>query len=509
MNIIIIGSGISGLTAACALAEAGHKVTVYEQAAQVGGVTASFEKEGFRWDLGQLLVEGFGPGEPAGDVLAGLGLAEAVPLRPDDRGYVFPDFEIKRPAEFSDPLWRIQRLKEIFPAEKRGLDRYWSDYKRFTRLMTLVRKLEDARGLSRRLLNLRLYAAMLPFLSRKDWNAQRLMDSYFKDKKLQAVFISILADFFTPPSQFLGLGVFALNSETSFEKRMPKNLGGGAEQLYQYSLLGGSRGLVDALANKIRSLGGKIITGRGIRRIKVENNRVLGVIDEMGTLVMADRVIASGGVKETFLKLVEPERLPTDFVAHVREVALMDSVFMLHLGLDFDPSPHLHGVCTYVYGSYDVEGCIQKARAGVYHEGKDGFVVHVPSLHSPEMAPEGQHAMTIYTICPDRLKEGSWAERKEEYADKLIACAEERIPGLREHIRVRAVLTPEDFRQRTGLTQHAFGGIMPLMGAWKAPHQSPVEGLWFVGAQSESGGGVAAVMTAAYKTALKAVQPAS
>jgi phytoene dehydrogenase-like protein len=66
------------------------------------------------------------------------------------------------------------------------------------------------------------------------------------------------------------------------------------------------------------------------------------------------------------------------------------------------------------------------------------------------------------------------------------------------------VPSPDDFRKRTHLDQFAFGGIVPLQGAWKVPHQTPVKGLWFVGAQSESGGGVSAVLIAAYTAALKA-----
>ena len=53
----------------------------------------------------------------------------------------------------------------------------------------------------------------------------------------------------------------------------------------------------------------------------------------------------------------------------------------------------------------------------------------------------------------------------------------------------------------TQFLQHAFGGIAPVLGAWQVPHRTPVEGLWFVGAQSESGGGVNNVMPGAYKTA--------
>jgi phytoene dehydrogenase-like protein len=506
MNTIVIGSGISGLTAACAIAQAGHPVTVFEQSDFIGGVTASYEKGGFRWDLGQLLVEGFGPDEPAGRVLADLGLSQAVRVQPNDRGYVFPDFELRRPAEFRDVRWRIELLKQQFPAEAAGLERYWQDSLRFARLMTLARRLELSSGISETFLTLRFYAALLPFFSRKDWSAQRLMDSYFQDKRLQCVFVSILADFFTPPSQFIGLGVFALNSEASFEKRSPKTLSPGADQLFQYSVLGGVGRLADALASKILEKGGRILTSRAVTKIQVENNRVTGVVDQSGAFTPAGAIIASGGVKETFLGLVGAEQLPPQFAAAVAKVPLMDSVFIVHLGLDFDPSPYLHGHCTYIYGTYDIEGGISAARSGVYHEGREGYVVHVPTLASPEMAPAGMHAVTIYTICPDRLKDGDWSERREEFADKLMACAEERIPGLRAHTCLREILTPDDFRQRTHLEHHAFGGIAPVLGAWKAPHKSPVEGLWFVGAQSESGGGVSAVMTAAYKTAEKVLQ---
>ena len=90
---------------------------------------------------------------------------------------------------------------------------------------------------------------------------------------------------------------------------------------------------------------------------------------------------------------------------------------------------------------------------------------------------------------------------KHAFADTLIDYAETHIPGLREHIQVRRIMTPQDFRARTHLEHHAFGGIAPVMGAWQVPHETPVEGLWFVGAQSETGGGVNSVMPGAYRTA--------
>jgi len=120
-----------------------------------------------------------------------------------------------------------------------------------------------------------------------------------------------------------------------------------------------------------------------VARILVTDGRVSGVTDRDDNRFPAEVVIASGGARETFFKLVGEELLPVEFSKKVHELPLMDSVFMVHLGLDYDPSPYLHGAVTYFYGTYEVEDAIARARQGYYHEGKDGFVVHLPSLYSP------------------------------------------------------------------------------------------------------------------------------
>jgi len=503
MKAVVIGSGLSGLTVGAKLAQSGCSVTVFEQFERPGGVTAPLVLDGYKWDLGQLLIEGLGPGEPTGEVLADLGLAEVIQMVKDDRGYIFPDFAIEKPDAFGGIRWRMEFLKKIFPEDAAGLEKYWVDYLRFTHLMTIGRKLAKAQGLKKLGLNLKLYWTLLLFLPRLRWSAQKLMDHYFQSDQLKCVFISILADFFTKPSQFIGLGVFALNYETFYDKRIPKTLGRDTDQLYLYSVLGGISNLVDGLVRKIESHGGLVIVNCAVTRIQVDGNRATGVVDHTGKVIPADVVIASGGAKETFNKLVGKEWLNADFTQKVDCIALMDSVFMVHLGVDFDPSPYVHGVCTYFYGTYDIEGGVEVAKAGIYHEGKEGFVVHIPTLHTPGMAPEGHHSVTVYTICPDTLKEDTWETRKEAYADTLIACAEKHIPGLGAHTRTRVILTPEDFRKRTHLDHHAFGGIAPIMGKSGIPHKTPIEGLWFVGAQSESGGGINNVVPAAFRAAEK------
>jgi phytoene dehydrogenase-like protein len=231
----------------------------------------------------------------------------------------------------------------------------------------------------------------------------------------------------------------------------------------------------------------------------VEEGRVTGVELDGGHQEPADLVLASGGAHETFFGLIGREHLPADFVTRVENVAFMESVLMVHVGVDFDPTPYQPAALCYYYGTYEVEDGVGRCQRGEYHEGRDGFLIYVPSLHSPELAPPGHHAVTVYTIAPNHLNEGTWAERREELADKLLAEADKVLPGLRERAQVRVILTPDDFRVRTHQVHHSFGGCAPVMGKEGAPHRTPIRGLWFIGSQSESRGGVAGVMAGARK----------
>jgi phytoene desaturase len=216
-------------------------------------------------------------------------------------------------------------------------------------------------------------------------------------------------------------------------------------------------------------------------------------ISTSGVLPQADE----GGIFD----LVGREYLPDELVKQIESNRMMESVLMVQLGIDFDPTRYQPAALCYYYKTEDLEGSVKRLRTGDYHEGKEGFLIYVPSLHSPSLAPNGEYAVTVYTVAPDRLAEGSWSSRREELADKLVAEAEHYIPGLREHTLTRLILTPEDYRTRTHLKHHSFGGVPPVMGNQPPAHKTPIQGVWFIGAQSESTGGVQNVMTGAHKVA--------
>jgi phytoene dehydrogenase-like protein len=497
LDIIVIGTGMAGLTAAAYLAREGHRVIVYEQYSKIGGATTTLHEQDYGWDIGPLLLEGFAPDERAGRILKDLGVADRVQIKQDDRAYSFPDFNFWKPQEYQGPYWRRERLKELFPYEKQGLTNYYKFYNQMMDLVALNTRADAARKPRQWLLKLQMWRLYNKVKSKETWSAQQLMDHYFIDSRVKAVFTSILADFVTRPSQFPALGIPVLNVETSFDKRIPRKVSAAGKRPSHHYILGGCENLAEAVASVIRKNSGLIYTNTTVNQIVIDGDRVTGVKLAGGQFIHADLVIASGGVRETFFNLIGKTCLPSAFALDIEDLPLMESVMMVQVGVDIDPTPYQPGALCYYYGTYDIENGVERCQHGEYHEGEDGFLIYIPSMHSPELAPEGHHSITIYTIAPNKLSRGSWTTRREEAAQQLLVQAEQVIPDLRQHIKTYLILTPDDFRDRLHQDHHAFGGLAPVMGKNGPGYRTPLEGLWFIGSQSKSGGGVQNVMVGA------------
>jgi phytoene dehydrogenase-like protein len=212
-----------------------------------------------------------------------------------------------------------------------------------------------------------------------------------------------------------------------------------------------------------------------VTSIRTQGGKVSGIELEDGKRREADIVIASGGAKETF-GLLNNNELSAEYRRIVEDIPLMESVFMIHLGLDIDPSEYLESGVNYYYRTYDISGSVDKLKKGVYHEGEDGFLICNASYYSQSSAPEGRFAVTVYTVAPDKAESFEWSERKDALADKLLDLAGEKIPGIKEHIVEMEVFTPEDFRKLTMQKHHSFGGCAPVMGKKAAPHRTPSRG---------------------------------
>jgi phytoene desaturase len=122
-RVVVIGGGGGGLAAAALLARAGHRVTLLERGAEIGGKIGEHRAGGFRFDTGPTLLT-----MPwvFDEFFAALGERrdEHLPLHPLDPlcRYTFADGS--RLDLHADPDARRQALRAFAPGEEVALDRY-------------------------------------------------------------------------------------------------------------------------------------------------------------------------------------------------------------------------------------------------------------------------------------------------------------------------------------------------------------------------------------------------
>jgi C-3',4' desaturase CrtD len=121
-EVVVIGAGIAGLTAAALLAREGVKVLLLEAHHQSGGCAGTFRRGPYTFDVGATQVAGLEPGGSHARLFAHLGVPPP-PAAPLDPGCVVHLGDGSAPIHlWRDPQrWRAERQRQ-FP----GSERFWS-----------------------------------------------------------------------------------------------------------------------------------------------------------------------------------------------------------------------------------------------------------------------------------------------------------------------------------------------------------------------------------------------
>lgn len=483
MKIIVIGAGIASLTFAIDAIKDGHQIVMIEKNNVPGGVMALYKEQGYSFAQGPLLIDDMSKGQRLYNVLDSIGVH--LDTIKSDRGLVYDDINLCRKEKYEGPTWRKEELKKLFPNDIQGIDEYYRFYEAIMRINYVSNKKDIISKIDKIL-------QFLKIKKYKDMSCDEFLKKLFNNESLRIVFEGILADFCADPKDVNCFVIPFLNPETAFDDRIPVTNKKGELYYPTFNYVrGGVQKIPEAYAKYIIEQGGEILYGHVVTKLVVDNNRIKGVIVDNEKEIDGDIVVADCGAQELYFDLLGKEYLESDFINNLSKMSKMESVFMLHLGVDIDPMQYQKQALVYYYGTSDISLAINKLRQGIYHEGNDGYLIFVDSYIDKDFAPKDRYAITIYTVAPNFLKEGTWEEKQREYADKLIKLAERHIPNLSEHIVFEIIITPDYYRHLTNTNFHSFGGLVPDGKGFLPPHQSPIDNLYHLGTQSFSNASIA------------------
>jgi phytoene dehydrogenase-like protein/uncharacterized membrane protein len=468
-DVIVVGAGIGGLTAAALLARRGLKVLVAEQHHRPGGFCTSWERpvlwngERLRYvfDAGVHDVSGLGPRGPVTNLLRRLEINDRLEWRRVGHEYVLPGLRLKVPGT-AEGL--VEAMQARFPAEREAVAAFFAEMEGVYR--DLYADVERTGGVPcppRTPEEMLAYPRTHPYAFRwMDIPYMVMLERFFQDASLKR-FLLLLTGYLSDRPETLTAAQMAPLFGYYFD--------GG------YYPVGGSQALADALAEVIEVHGGRVLLRAPVERILIEGGRAAGVILAEGQIYRAGAVISNADARKTFLKLVGREHLPPDFVRRIEGLEFSTSAFAVFLGVDF--VPELEPVTL------------------VHTEDGRGLGIMTPSRVDPGLAPPEHAAITLLTLVP-RVEAKTWdrrapdyARRKREFGDALVALAERVLPGLREHIVFREEASPATFARYAWTTG---GAIYGPAGRWRPAAKSPVERLYLAGAGVFPGAGIEAVV---------------
>ncbi len=482
-SVAVVGGGLGGLAAACVAAARGHRVTLYDKNAWLGGKAAVLDQDGFRFDMGptiltvpRVLERIFGEaGRNLSDYL------DLVRLDPQWRCF-FGDGTRIDLLENVDAM--ADAMDRFAPGRKAG-----DGYRRFQQLS------ENLHHISNRFFFWKPVEDLFDTIDiRANMNPSTLRDvlslrmgssvagtirSKVKDDRLAQ-----MLDHFT---QYVGSSPYGSPAVLCAIAHMQAADG-------VWYPMGGTRAVAEALMRLATELGATFRTGADVQSLRIENGAVTGLVTASGDVVSYDSVISNMDSIRTYQELVGGEA--GEYYAK-KDFEPACSGVVLYLGLDRRYDHLLHH--DFVF-SRDPE----EEFDFIYRKGEPApdptCYIAAPSATDASVAPAGGEALYVLVHTPYLRPHHDWQQMFPGYRqvilDKLKRTAG--MGDIESRIVVERHLTPQDIHDRYKVLNGAIYGLAShgrFMGAFKPGNRSrQVRGLYLAGGAAHPGPGMPMVM---------------
>lgn len=473
-HVIIIGSGLGGLSAAISLAQEGYAVEVYEKNSQIGGKLNVLRAQGYTFDLGP-------------SILTLPHIFERLFARSGKR---MSDYFTIRPVR---PHWRnffddgmvvdLYPEKDLMAEEARKAGEAPEAVEAFLaysgRLYDLVEKgyfnegLDSARDF-RRFYGLRNFGQFDMFRTMHAGVANHVKTRYFRD----------IFDFFI---KYVGSSAY---DAPAFMNCMPTIQ-------FRYDLWyvdGGMYLIALGLQRLMDELGVQVHLNSDVAKLRTKDDIVSALELADGRVIEADIFVSNMEVIPAYRELLQEDER---FMRRLRRYEPSCSGLVLDLGLD----------CTYpqlAHHNFFFSGDQREHFNTVFRKKelpKDPTIYLVAASRTdPTVAPEGCDCLKILPhipyIDPERpLMRDDYMRFKESIIDKLERMG---LENLRKHVVFEHVWTPLDIQREYRSNCGSIYGVVSdrfKNFAFKAPKQSTkYPNLFFTGGSVNPGGGMPMVV---------------
>jgi phytoene desaturase len=422
-QVVVVGAGLSGLSAALHLAGRGREVTVVERESWPGGRAGRLDVNGYKIDTGPTVLT---MPDIIDDTFAAVGETTSgrLDLMEIDPAYRAQFADDSTLSVYSDADQMANAIEEFADAKQAAGYRKLRDW--LTRLYRTEFDGFIARNFDSPVSMVNPQLARLAAIGGfRKW--ETMVNRHISDPRLQRVFTfqSLYAG--VAPKQALAVYAVIAYMDTISGVFFPR---------------GGMRALPDALAAAATDAGVRFVYDSTVTDLERAGNRVVAVHTDQDQRIACDAVILTTELPQTYTLLGrEPRR--------VGRLQPAPSAVVAHIGrrrTPTNPPPAHHNI---LFG-----GEWNQTFTDIIRDGRlmrdPSLLITNPSASDPSLAPPDHDLFYVLAPAPN-LDRGvvDWSRISDSYTRQLMDIVDARlIPGLRDGAEVLHVVNPEDWARQ-------------------------------------------------------------